>query len=71
MFPDDDETLSRDLADDDATLTLRVTADLFEKSAAETVDKDKREALLEYAKLYREMAELRDQSEAEVDDEPA
>ena len=71
MFPDDDETLSRDLADDDATLTLRVTADLFEKSAAETVDKDKREALLEYAKLYREMADLRYQSDAEVDDDSA
>jgi len=70
MFPDDDETQSHDLTDDDATLTLRVTADLFERSAAATDDKEKREALLEYAKLYRKMAELRDQSDAEVEDEP-
>jgi len=70
MFPDDDKTQSHDLTDDDATLTLRVTADLFERSAAATDDKEKREALLEYAKLYRKMAELRDQSDAEVEDEP-
>jgi hypothetical protein len=30
----------------------------------------RREALLDYAKLYREMAELHDQSDAEGDDEP-
>ena len=51
--------------------TLRVTADLFERSAAATADKEEREALLHYAKLYRDMAELRDLSDAEVDDEPA
>jgi hypothetical protein len=69
MFPNE-ETCSHDLMVDDASLTLRVTADLFQRSAAATDDKEKREALLEYAKLYREMAELRDQSNAEVDDEP-
>ena len=69
MFPNEETLLSHDLADD-ASLTLRVTADLFERSAAATNDTDKREALLDYAKLYREMAELRDQSDAEVDDEP-
>ena len=47
-----------------------MTADLFERSAEGTNDTHKREALQDYAKLYREMAELRDQSEAEVDDEP-
>ena len=56
---------------DDASSTLRVTADILEKSAAAKADKKKREALLDYAKFYREMAELRDQSDAEVDDEPA
>ena len=69
MFPNE-ETLSHDLTVDDASSMLRVTADLFERSAAATADKEKREALLDYAKLYREMAELRDQSDAEVDDEP-
>jgi hypothetical protein len=63
------EMLSHDLADDDASSTLRVTADLFEKSAAAANDKDRREALLDYAKLYREMAELSDRSHAEADDE--
>jgi len=41
-----------------------------ERSAATTANKEKREPLLEYAKLYREKAELRDQSEAQTDDEP-
>ena len=54
MFPAD---MSHDLIVDDPSTTLRLTADLFEKSAAATVDKDKRDALLEYAKLYREMTE--------------
>jgi hypothetical protein len=48
-----------------------VTADLFERSAAATADKKEREAVLKNAKLYRDMAELRDLSDAEVDDEPA
>ena len=69
MFPDE-KKLSRDLVVDDASLTLRATADLFEQSATETANKEKREALLEYAKLYREMAVLRDQSDTEADDEP-
>jgi hypothetical protein len=70
MLPNEEKLLSHDLTVDDASTTLRVTADLFERSAAATADKEKREALLDYAKLYREMAELRDQSSAEVHDEP-
>ena len=69
MFPNE-ETLSHDLTVDEHSLTLRATADLFEKSAAAAADKKEREALLDYAKCYRKMAELRDQSDAEVDDEP-
>ena len=70
MFPNEETTLSHDLTDDDASSTLRATADLFEKSAVATNDKEKRETFLEYAQLYREMAELADRSHAEVDDEP-
>ena len=70
MLPNE-ETLSHALTADDASSTLRVTADLFERSAAATADKAKREALPDYAKLYREMAELRNQSDAELGDEPA
>jgi len=69
MLPNE-ETLSHDLTVDDASSMLRMTADLFERSAAAAADQERREALLDYAKLYREMAELRDQSEAEVADEP-
>jgi hypothetical protein len=64
-----EEMLSHDLTDDDASSTLRVTADLFERSAAASKNKDRREALLDYAKLYREMAELSDRSHAEAEDE--
>jgi len=46
MFPNE-ETLSHYLAVDDASLRLRLTADLFEKSAAATAHKEKREALLD------------------------
>ena len=71
MFPKETTSRSHDLTADDASTTLRLTADLFEKSAAAgTADNEKRETLLDYAKLYREMAKLRDQSEAESDDEP-
>ena len=48
-----------------------MTAELFQRSAAATSDKEKREALLEYTKLYHEIAKLRDRSDAEMDDEPA
>jgi len=68
MFPSE-ATVLHDLTVDDASSTLRATADLFQKSAAVTNDKDRREALLEYAQLYREMAELADKSHAEIDDE--
>jgi hypothetical protein len=70
MFPNEN-TVSHDLTVDEASSTLRVTAVLFERGAAATSDKEKREVLLDYAKLYREIAELRDQSDAEVDDWPA
>lgn len=69
-FPNDEPSRSDDRTAHDASSTLRATADLFEKSAAATGNQEKREALLDYAKLYREMAELRDQSEAEAEDEP-
>lgn len=73
MFPNDpsEKTQSHDLAADDSASTLRATAHLFEQSAAATGDVEQREALLQYAKLYHEMAELRDRSDAEADDEPA
>jgi len=70
MFPNEETSKSHDLTLDDASSTLRVTAELLQRSAVVTSDKEKREALLEYAKLYREMVELRDQSDAEVDGEP-
>jgi len=70
MFPNEDTPSSHDRTVDEASSTLRVTAELFRRSAVATSDKEKREAVLEYSKLYREMAELRDQSEAEVDDGP-
>ena len=60
MEPNEETSLSHDLTVDDASLTLRLTADCFERSAAATAEKEKREAVLEYAKLYRDMAELRD-----------
>ena len=68
MFPNR-ETLSHDLTVDEASSTLQWTADCFERRAATTADKEEREALLDYAKHYRDMAKLRDQSDAEVDDE--
>ena len=69
MFPNEEPSKSHDLTADDSSSTLRVTADLFERSAAATSDKEKREELLEYAKLYREMAELRDRGEVEADEQ--
>jgi hypothetical protein len=68
MFPETEETVSHDITVDDSSLTLRWTADCFERSAAATADKEKREALLEFAKFYRKMAELRDRSDAELDE---
>lgn len=64
MFPSE-ETVSRDLTVDDASLTLRETADIFQRSAEAATDPSKREALLEYAKFYREMAEMADLSDPE------
>ena len=69
MIPSE-EMCSHDLMDDDASLTLRVTADLFQRSEAATDAKEQCETLLEYAKLYGEIAESRDQSEAVTGDEP-
>jgi hypothetical protein len=45
MFPNEETSLSHNLTVDDASATLRVTTD---------------KAFLGYAKLYRDMAELRD-----------
>jgi hypothetical protein len=66
MFPREETTWSHDLADDDSSSTLRATAYLFE-SVAGTADGERRDALLGYARLYREMAELSDRSAAEDD----
>jgi len=70
MFPNEEPSKSHDLTADDTSSTLRATADCFERSASAAADKEKREALLEYAKFYRKMAELRDKSDAEAEDEP-
>ena len=63
MVPDDTIT-------DDASSTLRATADLFDQSAEVSADPHRREMLHEFAKPYREVAALADASDAEVDDEP-
>ena len=68
MFPNEEPSKSHDLTADDSSSTLRMTADLFETRAAATSDKEKCEELLEYAKLYREMADLRDRTDAEADE---
>ena len=47
MFPNEEPSKSHDLTVDEASSTLRVTAELFQRSAAATSDKEKREALLE------------------------
>jgi hypothetical protein len=59
MFPNAETPRSHDLTVDDASSTLRTTADLFERSAAETADQEKREELLDYAKLFRNLAVIR------------
>jgi hypothetical protein len=64
MFPNED-TVSHDLTVDDTSLTLKETAEIFQKRAEAATDSKQREALLEYAKLYREIAELTDLSDAE------
>ena len=53
---------------DDTSSTLRATADLFEAGAETTGDTRKRYLLLDYARLYRDMAEMA--RRAEADDEP-
>ena len=71
MYPLDyeEETSTRDLTVDDASSMLRATADLFEESARATSDVAKREMLLDYAKLYRGMADLSDKREQEDEDD--
>jgi hypothetical protein len=59
MCPDDTRT-------DDKPSTLRATADLFEQRAKETSDAGQRQALYDYAKIYRDMAELAEGSAAEA-----
>src|SRR5215469_9285823 len=67
MFPDHEDPPTDLIADDNST-TLRAAAELFEKRAADSADAEKRETLLEYAKLYRRIAELPGPNEAEADD---
>ena len=71
MYPLDyeEETFTHDLAVDDASSMLRATADLFEESARATSDVTKREMLLDYANLYRSMADLSDEREQEDEDD--
>jgi hypothetical protein len=49
--------------------TLKATADLYQRSAAETDDSEKRERLLEYANIFRAMALMSSLREAEADAE--
>ncbi|MGH9553204.1 MAG: hypothetical protein ACRD3W_27740 [Terriglobales bacterium] len=53
----------------DRASMLRSAADLFETTAAATADPAKRALLLEYAKLYYDMAVLADLSEMETEAE--
>lgn len=59
MFANEEMSWSHDLTVDETSSTPRMTADLFERSAAATVDQEKREALLDYAKLFRKMVVIR------------
>ena len=59
MFPNEETSSAHDVTVDNASSTLRMTADLFERSAAATADQEKREALLDYAKLFRNMVVIK------------
>ena len=62
--------MANDTMADDTSSTLRATADVFEASAETTSDAKKRSLLLDYARLYHEMAELSNRAETEADDRP-
>jgi hypothetical protein len=49
--------------------TMRGTADVFTRRAHTSRTVDERERYLQYAKLYRELAERIESGEAEADDE--
>jgi hypothetical protein len=50
---------------DDRPSTLRATAELFEQRARVTADAQQRHDLYEYAKIYRDMAELAEEARSE------
>jgi hypothetical protein len=50
--------------------TMRSTADVFTRRAHTSRTLDERERYLQYAKLYRELAERIESGEAEADDQP-
>ena len=60
MCPDDTLT-------DDRPSTLRATADLFEQRAKDTADAQQRQALYDYAKIYRDMAALAEEAAVDLD----
>ena len=62
MSPDDTIT-------DDASSILGATADIFDQTAGAVTDPSRRQMLQDFAKLYREMTALADESDDEVDDE--
>ena len=51
-------------------VTMRGTADVFERRAEIAKDAGERERYKHYAKLYRELAERIESGEVETDDEP-
>jgi hypothetical protein len=53
----------------DHASTLKVTAALYQRSAAATDDAEKRERLLEYANLFRAMALMSELREVEAEAE--
>ncbi len=52
-FDNEEETPARDLVVDDASSTLRATAELFDRSAEVAADVSKREMLVEYAMRWQ------------------
>ncbi len=57
-----------DMLTDDKPSTLRATADLFEERARETADAEQRQAFYDYARIYRDMAALAEESASEPTD---
>jgi hypothetical protein len=50
--------------------TMRGTAEVFARRADTAKNAQERDRFLQYAKLYRQMAEQAESAEAEDDDEP-